>query len=190
MLCSMHWISYIEFNGVSSIGWLIKELIMKIIEEKIGVMLIEKYGAKYIRFDGGEVSSRLYDLKITEEEAKSILDGKMTYLNVINKYSNSGQARSNRLIIAAVDDYLQNELGYDSKNSEEAIRKMIQELDIFYEFYDYVINEKFPKRGIEVEGYTAEKLYNTAKMSVFEAYNYLIYLRSNSKEALARLKTQ
>lgn len=162
---------------------------MKILEKKLGIMLIEQYGKKYIRFDGGEIAEAILQVEITDEETERIINKEITMESVVNYYDNQGLCSKDTLRYSLIRDYL---LTFDKYN-EDRIMEIIEKLkkygDIFFEFYDFVLYENFPTEdGIEVEGYTAEKLYNTTMLNPLGAYNYLIYLRDNPEEALVYLK--
>lgn len=63
--------------------------------------------------------------------------------------------------------------------------------DLFEEFKQGMRGDKFQfhKSGqISVEGYTAERLHDEYPLSELGAYNYLIYLREDPKNALKDLK--
>ena len=162
---------------------------MKILEKKLGIMLIEQYGKKYIRFDGGEIAEAILQVEITNEETERILNKEITMESVVNYYDNQGLCSKDTLRYSLIRDYL---LTFDKYNEDriiEIIEKLKKYGDIFFEFYDFVLYENFPTEDrIEVEGYTAEKLYNTTMLNPLGAYNYLIYLRDNPEEALAYLK--
>ena len=162
---------------------------MKILEKKLGIMLIEQYGKKYIRFDGGEIAEAILQVEITNEETERILNKEITMESVVNYYDNQGLCSKDTLRYSLIRDYL---LTFDKYNEDrimETIEKLKKYGDIFFEFYDFVLYENFPTEDrIEVEGYTAEKLYNTTMLNPLGVYNYLIYLRDNPEEALAYLK--
>ena len=62
--------------------------------------------------------------------------------------------------------------------------------NIYDEFVLVVTTKKYASnnRAIAIEGFTAEKLNSDFPLSVIGAYNFLIYLRENPKEALEDLK--
>ena len=86
--------------------------------------------------------------------------------------------------------YLIEKLGMKEKMANKALLKLTlhNKGDLYFEFSEFVETEQFVRNGIKVEGYTAEDLYNTGKLSVLGAYNFLIYLREDPKNALADLK--
>ena len=51
---------------------------MNIIKKNWGIMLIEQYGNKYIRYDAGQISDCILQVKITEEEYKRVLTFKLS----------------------------------------------------------------------------------------------------------------
>ena len=61
---------------------------MKILEKEPGIMLIEQYGKKYIRFDGGEIVEDILQVEITNEETERILNKEITMEGVVNYYDN------------------------------------------------------------------------------------------------------
>ena len=61
--------------------------------------------------------------------------------------------------------------------------------DIYNEFIEYITFGIIDENNcIKVNGYDVNKLLKTTYLSPLGAYNYLIYLRENPKEALADLK--
>ena len=81
--------------------------------------------------------------------------------------------------------------GSVSPNRLEAkIKELVRYSDIYEEFINYILsgeqfNETVP---LEVEGYTAKQLTNETILTPLGAFNYLVYLREEPKEALADLK--
>lgn len=72
-----------------------------------------------------------------------------------------------------------------------ALQKLEKHMDIYEEFINALQKDifTFPKEGaVEVEQYTAGKLYETQRLSILGAYNYLIYLREKPQDALNDLK--
>lgn len=86
-------------------------------------------------------------------------------------------------------EYVINVLEKNQEQAKKAYEKLCNHKDIRNEFYNYVMNEEFPKEGaISVEEYTAEQLCKITMLNPLGSYNYLIYLRENPNEALASLK--
>ena len=161
---------------------------MKILEKNQGIILLEQYGKKYIRFDGGEIAEAILQVEITDEETERILNKEITMESVVNYYDNQGLCSIDTLRYSLIRDYL---LTFDKYN-EDRIIEIIENLkkygDIFFEFYDYVLYEEFIEDGLVVEGYSARQLYEISRFNPLDAYTYLIYLRDNPQEALKQLK--
>lgn len=87
-----------------------------------------------------------------------------------------------------VFDYLYNECHMSEKCAKNIIKNLGRHKEVYYEFAYYVKNKHFSQDSIIVEGYTAEQLYNNYPLSVIGAYNYLVYLLEEPKEALSNLK--
>lgn len=162
-----------------------------IIEELLigqGAILIKKYENFYIRFEGGELATRLYDLKIRREEAELILNNKIEMHELLIEYMNSGKCREDMLMIGMADDYLECEEKYSRDESKRTIYKLAQYQDIFTSFINYLVNKKLPDRDVKVENYTAKMLVEKLSISVIEAYIYLVDLRNEPEKYLERLK--
>lgn len=87
--------------------------------------------------------------------------------------------------------YIVNNYKYSEKRAEKMVMQMASHIDIFEEFSNYMRIGKFRKKDrsqTQIEGYTAERLCNEFNLSPLWAYNYLVYLREDSKNALADLK--
>lgn len=76
------------------------------------------------------------------------------------------------------------------KRAVLALKKLQTHQDIYDEFVLVATTKKYTSkdRAITIEGLTAEKLNSDFPLSVIGAYNFLIYLRENPKEALEDLK--
>jgi hypothetical protein len=88
-------------------------------------------------------------------------------------------------------DYLINEEKMTEKVAAQMYRGFESYPDIMAEFTNWILNGKFPpddNQPITIEGYTAEMLAQTTYLRPVGAYNYLMYLRKNPKEALENLK--
>ena len=151
-------------------------------------MLLEQYGNKYIRYDAGQISDVLLQVKITEEEFRKIQSEEITMESVVNYYDNRGLCSANELRTALVKDYLREATSYSEKRLDSVIAKLNTHKDIFFEFYDYVLDEHLAEDGLVVEGLTAQDLVTNYLLSPLGAYNYLIYLREIPDKALADLK--
>ncbi|MBQ9658788.1 MAG: hypothetical protein IJV31_08500 [Clostridia bacterium] len=162
---------------------------MKVLKEYKGCQLIERYNKLYVRFWGGRDDNMACEFPITQEQANKAIDNP----NLIDEYIS--QEKKNVEWIAetfyeiGIVEYIINALEKSSEYAKKAYEKLCKYKDIRNEFYNYVMNEEFPKeKVISVEGHTAEELCNTTRLNILGAYNYLIYLRDNPDESLANLK--
>ena len=85
-------------------------------------------------------------------------------------------------------EYLCKECNFSEKRARDTIRKMAKHKDIYLEFADYVMNRDFNGDLVTVEGYNAKTLNKDFPLSVVGAYNYLIYLREDTENALRDLE--
>ena len=162
---------------------------MEQVLEYKGLSLIKKYDKYYIRFIGGQREEYPCDLAISNKEAMSIISSNETIKNVRDEYKKKVEWTSRYFIDSFLSDYM----FYESNMSEKRIKANIDKLnrheDIKFELYETLIYEKFPVAGaITVCGYTAESLKNTTHLSILGAYNFLIYIREDEKNALDDLK--
>lgn len=91
----------------------------------------------------------------------------------------------------ALIDTLKHKFKMNQKMAIQSILKLQKESDIWAEFVQGIESNPFafPKENaIAVEGLTAEHLYKNYPLSEFGAYNYLIYLRKDPKNAINDLK--
>jgi hypothetical protein len=71
------------------------------------------------------------------------------------------------------------------------VNQLARHEDIFEEFFNFIRIKKMQQKDgtkVLVCGYTAEKLMAEYNLSELGAYNYLVYLREEPKQALADLK--
>lgn len=152
-------------------------------------MLLEQYGNKYIRYDAGQISDVLLQIRITEEEFDKVQKEEITMESVVNYYDNRGLCSADELRSSLIKDYLRTVSDYSEKRLTSIVSKLIAHKDVYFEFYDYVLYEQFPEEdAIVVEGLSAQQLATNYPLSPLGAYNYLIYLREMSEKALADLK--
>ena len=162
---------------------------MEQVLEYKGLSLIKKYDKYYIRFIGGQREEYPCDLAISNKEAMSIISSNETIKTVRDEYKKKVEWTSRYFIDSFLSDYM----FYESNMSEKRIKANIDKLnrheDIKFELYETLIYEKFPVAGaITVCGYTAEFLKNTTHLSILGAYNFLIYICEDEKNALDDLK--
>ena len=161
---------------------------MNIVKRSPGIMLLEQYGNKYIRYDAGQISDVLLQVKITEEEFDRVQKEEITMESVVNYYDNRGLCSADELRNSLVKDYLRSISDYSEKRLSSIISKLIAHKDVYFEFYDFVLYEQFPEDAIIVEGLSAQQLAANYPLTPLGAYNYLIYLREMPDKALADLK--
>lgn len=162
---------------------------MNIVRRNPGIMLLEQYGNKYIRYDAGQISDVLLQIRITEEEFDKVQKEEITMESVVNYYDNRGLCSADELRSSLIKDYLRTVSDYSEKRLTSIVSKLIAHKDVYFEFYDYVLYEQFPEEdAIVVEGLSAQQLATNYPLSPLGAYNYLIYLREMSEKALADLK--
>lgn len=151
--------------------------------------LIRKYGRHYIRREMGEMMTELIDFPITNNEAHDIMEDLVAAISVqravMARLSGSREYYVDRYLL----EYMQFDRGMSEKRAKETLQKLDRHEDVKNELYDTLINEVFPvNTRLVVCGYRAEDIWKAQKMSVLGAYNYLVYLRENEKEALENLK--
>lgn len=154
-----------------------------------GLKLIKKYDHYYIRFIGGQREEIPCDLCISNKEAMAIVADPQEIKNVRDAYKKKVEWTQTYFIDSALKDYLFYECNMSEKRISLNLQKLNRHEDIKLELYETIIYGSFPKTGaIEVCSYTAEKLNGTTHLSILGAYNYLIYLREDEKNALDDLK--
>ena len=151
--------------------------------------LIKKYDHYYIRFTGGAHEELLCDLKISDEDAEDIIADNSKLLEVFSDYEKNIKWTKNYFVDSAIKDHLYYAYHMYGKRIEKEMEKLDRHQDIKMEFYRTLMKEEFPNnRARSVEGYTAQQLKETTKLTVLGVYNYLIYLREDPKIALDNLK--
>lgn len=86
--------------------------------------------------------------------------------------------------------WIKQQYGYDDKKADEALAYLMQKEIVIFEFAYYVRYMKFvpDKFAFWIGGWTAEKIYQTMDQTVLGAFNYMVYLSRNKKEALENLE--
>lgn len=87
--------------------------------------------------------------------------------------------------------YIQDKYQYSEKRATLFAKQIYKHDEIFDEFFNYMRIGKFRKKDrtkVNVLGYTAEQLHDEYGLSPLGAYNYLIYLIEEPKEAMEDLK--
>lgn len=156
---------------------------MDILKREQGVLVVKQFGKVYLRFMAGGISDKLYQMEITQEELNMIMNCEVNCEFVINKYMNKKLSLPEGLEDRLIFDYLSFTTEYSDKRIKVIIDKLHKYGDIFNEFYYFVLKETF-EDGVEELGYCASKLFKEYPLSPLGAYNYLIYLRDDPKNAL------
>lgn len=86
--------------------------------------------------------------------------------------------------------YIRDTYALSEAQAEHAWNKLKQDMHVLFEFKHYVASGAFiPEQfAYKVRGHSAEQLYRSTYLEVLGAFNYLIYLGQNPKEALENLK--
>ena len=149
---------------------------MKEIVNYANKRLIIKYDNYYIRFIGGQYAELPCDIKITKQEAESIIDNHSLIDDVINDYRKKMIWSVSTFIQMGLEDFLERE--NHSKNDIEQIISSLNEFEeIKYEMYESIMNEEFPKCSlVQVNGKTAKDLSEENSVSIGESYLLLLEL--------------
>ena len=176
-------------NIKKRINILEEEKKLKILKEHKGYQLIERYNKRYIRFLGGRDENMPCEFPITQEQSDKAIERTELIEEYIPQFKKKVFWSAETFFEIGIMEYIINALGKNQEYAKKAYEKLCKYQDIRNEFYNYVMNEEFPKENIiKCEGYSAEELCNTTILKPLGAYNYLIYLRDNPEEALANLK--
>ena len=87
--------------------------------------------------------------------------------------------------------YIQNEYGYSEEESEETVKKIMKQEDIFEEFSNYLVEDEFCNedgKTVEVGSYSAKKLVEEEDFTPVAAYRFLVELRENREKAEKALR--
>lgn len=114
----------------------------------------------------------------SELEACDALYSKITNLNSIH--------------IDTINDtlytYFVKEKNLSENRAQQECDGFMQHIDIATEFANTIEENSWQFPRIKVEGFDAKELHENYPLSVMGAFNYLIYLREDPKEALDMLK--
>jgi len=162
---------------------------MEQIIDNNGLKLIKKYDRYYIRFIGGKAGDMIYDLHITDDEASVIIATPDSMNDICNDYLEKEEYSEHFFVDSMISDYMTFERKMSEKRIELNMQKLNRHPDIKQELYSTIAGGKFPSvKAITVCGYTAKQLEETTRLNVLGAYNYLIYLREDERNALDDLK--
>lgn len=87
-------------------------------------------------------------------------------------------------------DYMSKHHNMTEIKLKNAWEYLEQSYEVLNEFIQYIKTGDFisDDKAVTVEGYTAKQLYENTYLSPLGAFNYLIYLKKNPKEAIKNLK--
>ena len=152
------------------------------------LQLIKQYNNYYIRFRNLEVGSHDYQIGIDSQEAVAIQLNPESLSTVFKDKVKNKVLDENELMKRIITDYLKYLNKYSEQRIASIIKKLYSHIEIYQEFYQFIIDEKIPQNGVMIEGYNASYLYHNYKLTELGAYNYLIALKENLSEALEGLK--
>lgn len=151
--------------------------------------LVKRYSSHYyIRFEGGMFENIMCELPITDSEALSIMKNSSNIKTILEFYKKKVNWTKDYFVDTAILEYMKYKANYSITRQSIGMNKLDSQPEIKNEFYYSLINDKFPtESALEIEGYTAEKLYREFKLSILGAYNYLIWLKTEPQDALKQL---
>jgi hypothetical protein len=128
----------------------------------------------------------------------NITDFSSTFFKVIDKLKEWGYIdeyiTKNVILAEKTDIYLFLKHNYDFEISEleDTWNYLLSDMHVLFEFKYFAINNKFIpiESAYEIEGYTAQSLFEEKKLSLIDSFEYLIYLRVNREFALEELNNK
>ena len=151
------------------------------------MQLVKKFNNYYIQFNGGLHEETHCFLRISEQEAEEIINNPEKITEIRDSYKSKIEWTEKYFIDSFLRDYLTSVYGLSNNRVEANLEKLNRHEDIKLELYETVVYGDFPKNGIKVCGYNVETIKNMTDLSVLGAYNYLIFLREDEKEAIIML---
>lgn len=141
---------------------------------------------KWVYFETDEERGYISGIQIydTEEEA---CDDTYKYLVNLIKAEQDGYSDKDFAI-----RYVQNEYEYSQKESEETVEEIMEQEDVFKEFYNYLVEDEYCNdegETIVVSGYSAQRLVEKEGFTPVAAYRFLGKLRENKDEAEKALRS-
>lgn len=140
-----------------------------------------------------QFKDKLLSIKEMESENNSLgmwgelMDENQFYFDkygfLVIRFANDGEKEK-------IDEYIATNFGLKNERLEKAVNKLISYEDICRECLYWISTGNYVQEGkcVEVEGYTAKKIAESTYLKPIGAFNYLISLRKNPKEALENLK--
>ena len=134
--------------------------------------------------------------KCVTNECISLKRAIKVYLDASNDYDNrmftkmcEAQKELDDYYDGLIKQFIIDNSSLSAKRTDKMIRDLRIHFDLYSEIVEYLMaGKEYRKKLIDVEGYTVEKLCDKFNLSIVGAYNYLIYLREDTENALADLK--
>lgn len=149
---------------------------------------------------GWQTIISLYEKAIEKAENNkyfSTQDASRIYLEFNNDYT-ADIFKLMEETAVEIEQYFQNILGsyiasnVSSNKFDAKIKEFVRHTDIYEELINYILAEEHfdETMPLTVEGYTAKQLTNETILTPLGAFNYLVYLREDPKNAFADLKAE
>lgn len=119
----------------------------------------------------------------TEEE---VCENTYEYLSNFIKAEQEGNSDKDFAI-----RYAQKEYGYSQKKAEDAVEEIMEQEDVFGEFYNYLLEDEYCNEDgeiVKVAEYSAKHLVDKEGFTPVAAYRFLVKLRKNREEAEKALR--
>lgn len=125
-----------------------------------------------------------------EDAPRIYLEFSSDYSTNVFKLMDQTATETDRFFKELLGTYIAGKVG--AKGLDGKIKELSRYPDVFEEFINYILDgEIFSEhKGLVVEGYTAKRLTDETILTPLGAFNYLIYLKEEPKEALADLKAK
>lgn len=120
----------------------------------------------------------------TEEEA---CEDTYEYLSNLIKAEQEGYSDKDFAI-----RYVQKEYGYSQEKAEKAVEEIMEQEDVFGEFYNYLLEDEYCNEDgeiVKVANYSAKYLVEKEEFTPVAAYRFLVKLRENKEEAENALRS-
>ena len=88
--------------------------------------------------------------------------------------------------------FLQKKYSISKSDAEDTWKYLLHDFRILNEVKYFALNNKFvpEKHCVKIRGYSARDIYEKTYLTKIGAYNYLIYLEENPKQALENLRKE
>lgn len=134
--------------------------------------------------------------KDPNKEFVSLKNAIRVYLGVSNDYDNvlftkicEAQDTLDKYYDGLLKIFIVNNSSLSEKRAEKMIKSLKIHLDLYAEIVDYLLADNIFKRPLVLEkGYDVNRLCSEFNLTIVGAYNFIIYLREDPKNAIADLK--